>query len=68
MFLDMARFRKPKKLRLPKRPKMSASNEVLKRYLDRVASVKKENSKRLAEYNSKIKQREKLLNRIKQVA
>jgi len=64
----MARFRKPKKLRLPKRPKMSASNEVLKRYLDRVASVKKENSKRLAEYNSKIKQREKLLNRIKQVA
>lgn len=46
----MAKIKKPKKLKLPKRPKASASIAVMENYLRKVAEVKKENARRLSQY------------------
>jgi len=60
----MGAIRKPKKLKLPKRPKANASNAVLENYLRKVADVKKLNAKRESEYKSAIKKRDTLKKRI----
>lgn len=60
----MAALRKPKKLKLPKKPKQTASNEVMERYLKKVAEVKKDNAKRESTYKSAVKKRETLKKKI----
>lgn len=60
----MAGIKKPKKIKLPRKPKASASNEVLQNYLKKVADVKKENAKREAAYKSELKKREALKRKI----
>lgn len=60
----MASIRKPKKLKLPKRPKANASNTTLENYLKKVADVKKQNKKRESDYKSAVKKRDTLKKRI----
>lgn len=55
-------LRKPKKLKLPKKPKRSASPEAKQRYLTRVADVEKQNKTRLSNYESR-KKKDNELNR-----
>ncbi|EMF80040.1 hypothetical protein LEP1GSC188_4859 [Leptospira weilii serovar Topaz str. LT2116] len=55
-------LKKPKKLRLPKKPKRSASPEIKQRYLDRVAEVEKQNKTRLSGYETR-KKKDNELNR-----
>jgi len=54
-------MKKPKKLKLPKKPSKKASLETLKNYLKKVADVHRENKKRENAY----KQFEKLHSKIK---
>lgn len=54
----MASIRKPKKPQLkkmPSKPKASASLESHKKYDDRASKVKKENDKRMSDYNKDLK-------------
>lgn len=60
----MASLRKPKKLKLPKKPKANASSEVMKNYLKRRADVEKQNAKNLSDYNKEKKAREVLRRKI----
>jgi hypothetical protein len=45
-------LRKPKAKKLPRKPKMSASNQVKENYLIKVKAVKAENAKMSREYES----------------
>lgn len=60
----MARIKKPKKLKLPKKPKASASIATMENYLKKVAQVKSDNAKRLRDYESAIKKKAALRERI----
>jgi hypothetical protein len=53
----MAKIRKPKMKKMPRKPKHTASNEVKARYLERCRNIKKENAARLAAYNAALKKR-----------
>ncbi|EMJ96678.1 hypothetical protein [Leptospira alstonii] len=55
-------LKKPKKLKLPKKPKRGSSPEVKQRYLDRVADVEKQNKTKLSNYESR-KKKDNELNR-----
>ncbi|MCL8265543.1 hypothetical protein [Leptospira weilii] len=55
-------LKKPKKLKLPKKPKRSASPEIKQRYLDRVAEVEKQNKTKLSNYETR-KKKDNELNR-----
>ena len=46
--------KKPKAPRLPKKPKASANSATLKRYLDRVADVKKAYVGKLSDWKKKV--------------
>lgn len=46
-------LRKPKLKKYPKKPKQSASLEVKQRYIERCASVDKDNAAKVAEYRKK---------------
>ena len=60
----MAALRKPKKLKLPKKPKRGASIATMEAYLDKVKHVHSENKKRLSDYEKNKKKRESLRNQI----
>lgn len=47
--------RKPKLKKMPNKPKAKASLDVHKKYDERAAKVKKENDKKLSEYNKDLK-------------
>ena len=51
----------PKKLKYPKKPKMSASLQVKENYLARCKEIDKENTKRHSDFN-KAKSKEKSVN------
>ncbi len=53
----MATLKKPKKLKLPKKPKATASIATMESYLKKAAETKKINEKRLAEYEKAKKQK-----------
>lgn len=53
----MATLKKPKKLRLPKKPKATASIATMENYLKKVGEIKKMNDKRLAEFEKAKKQK-----------
>ena len=53
----MATLKKPKKLKIPKKPKATASIPVMENYLKKVAEIKKMNDKRLAEFEKAKKQK-----------
>lgn len=53
----MATLKKPKKLKLPKKPKAKASVTTLENYLKKVSEIKKMNDKRLAEFEKAKKQK-----------
>lgn len=54
-------MKKPKKLKLPKKPKKSASLESLKNYLQKCKEIHRENKRRESEHKKHIK----LYNKIK---
>lgn len=54
-------MKKPTKLKLPKKPKKSASLETLKNYMNKCKEVHRENKRRESEY----KKHQKLYNKIK---
>jgi hypothetical protein len=60
----MAAIKKPTKLKYPKKPKASASNETMEKYLKRVNEIDKENRKREADYKSELAKREQLKKKI----
>ena len=43
-------MKKPKKLKIPRKPKKSASLETLKNYLKKVKEIERENKRRESEY------------------
>ncbi|WP_373330594.1 hypothetical protein [Salmonirosea aquatica] len=45
-------MRKPKMGKLPKKPKLTASPEQKKKYLSKVASIKKDYNKKMSEYKN----------------
>ena len=59
-------IKKPKLLRKPKKPKKKTIS-AMKRYLERLEYVEKENRRRLAEYEKLKKQYEALKNKIARV-
>lgn len=56
----MARLKKPKKLKYPKRPKAGASVQVLKNYIERHNAVSKQNKDRMKAYEKEISERKRL--------
>jgi hypothetical protein len=54
-------MKKPKKLKMPKKPKKNASLEALKNYLHKCKEVHRENKRREAEHKKHVK----LYNKIK---
>lgn len=60
----MAAIKKPKKLKMPKKPKAGASNAVLEKYLEKRKEVEKKNASRLAEYEKAKTKRETLKKKI----
>ncbi len=59
-------IRKPKLLKRPKKPKKKTIS-AMKRYLERLDYVEKENKRRLAEYEKLKKQYEQLKNKVARV-
>lgn len=60
----MAALKKPKMLKYPKKPRRTASADTLKRYLERVKEIDKENKRRMAAYKKEKQQRESLRKKI----
>jgi hypothetical protein len=60
----MAKSKKLTLLKLPKRPKLGASNEVLERYIKRADQIKKENAHRTSAHAAALKKREALKKKI----
>lgn len=44
-------MKKPKMLKLPKKPKKSASLESVKKYIERVKEIQRENKRKIADYH-----------------
>lgn len=53
--------------KFPKKPKSSASSEVLKRYLDKVAQIRKDYTRDLKAYEAEKKKREQLRRKVSEV-
>jgi len=53
-------MRKPKKSKMPKKPKASASVAVMENYLKRVKEVEKKNSDKEKEYKKSLSLRDKI--------
>lgn len=64
----MATIRKPKKKKLPKKPKASASIETWKNWEKKAKVVVAHNKKKEAEYHSKIKAKEAIKNQKAKIA
>lgn len=60
----MPAIKKPKKLKFPKKPKATASIEVMKKYLAKRAEIEKTNRQREAAYVKAKKERETLQKKI----
>jgi hypothetical protein len=63
----MGKPTKPKKLKLPKKPKASAGISVMENYLKRVKEIEKENAKRESDYKSDLKKWASLKGKIKNI-
>lgn len=63
----MAAIKKPKALKLPKKPRAGASNATLENYLKKVKEVEKLNAKRESDYKAAVKKRETLKKKIAQI-
>jgi hypothetical protein len=57
-------MKKPTLLKKPKNPKAGATNAQMKKYLDRLDYVEKENGRRMRDYESAKKTRENLKKKI----
>jgi hypothetical protein len=60
----MAKPRKPKALKMPKKPKLSASLKAKQNYLDRRKKVEDENEAREKKYKSDLKKYEDITKKI----
>lgn len=56
----MAKPRKPKLKKIPKKPKLTASAATMERWLDKKDSIQKENRERIKQYEKDLKKWEKL--------
>ena len=63
----MARLKKPKMKKFPKKPKSSASSDVLQRYLQKVEQIKKDHVRDLKAYETEKKRREQLRRKVSEV-
>ena len=63
----MAALKKPKMKKFPKKPKSSASSDVLQRYLQKVDEIRKEHARAVKAYNAEKKKREQLRKRVSEV-
>lgn len=61
----MAKPKKPKKLKYPKKPRAGASLQAMENYLRRRKEVDKENKRRESKYKSDVKKWESLKNKIR---
>lgn len=59
------RLKKPKKLRMPKKPRGSATSETLKNWLKRAEETTRRNAQRFRDYEKEIRDRKKLKARVR---
>lgn len=63
----MATLRKPKKRKYPKKPKASASADVMQNYLDKVKEIDKDYDAAVRAYEKEKKDRKNLRDKVKKV-